>query len=262
MKPREERSPLKDKPLRLPGQALQGQRQALFESKIEPWLLGALFLCLLAALEWWRAWSGAPPTPWLYTAVAMGACGVAALRFLKLRPQLRALRLGMEGERAVGQFLERLREQGYQVFHDVQGDSFNVDHVLVGGAGVFTVETKTWTKPKMGDARIRYDGEVLSIHGREPERNVVAQARAQATWLSRLLKESTGRLVIARPVVLFPGWYVEAAAAAQRDTWVLEPKALPAFLDHEPQRLSPEDVKLLAYHLGRHIRADERERAT
>lgn len=38
----------------------------------------------------------------------------------------------MEGERAVGQFLEQLREQGFHVFHDVVGTGFNVDHVLVG----------------------------------------------------------------------------------------------------------------------------------
>jgi hypothetical protein len=56
---------------------------------------------------------------------------------------MRTLRQGIEGEKAVGQFLERLREQRYQVFHDLVGDGFNVDHVLIGPAGVFTIETKT-----------------------------------------------------------------------------------------------------------------------
>ena len=174
MKAPEERSPLKDKPLRLPGQALQEQREALIADKLEPWLLLALFMAVLAGWEWWRYWKLTPPTPWLFTAVAVAVALVAVWRFQQLRPRLRALRLGMEGERAVGQFLERLREQGYQVFHDLQGEGFNVDHVCIGPAGVFTIETKTWSKPRHGEARIRYDGEKLSLNGHEPERDVDA----------------------------------------------------------------------------------------
>jgi hypothetical protein len=40
----------------------------------------------------------------------------------------------------------------------------------------------------------------------------------------------------------------------------MEPKALPAFLSIEPIRLVAEDVKLVAYHLSRHVRSIERER--
>ncbi len=41
----------------------------------------------------------------------------------------------------------------------------------------------------------------------------------------------------------------------------MEPKGLPAFLKNEPSCLSAEAVKLAAYHLGRHVRSIERERA-
>ena len=173
---------------------------------------------------------------------------------------MRALRQGIEGERTVGQFLERLREQGYQVFHDLLGDGFNVDHVLVGPAGVFTVETKTWSKPARGDARIVYDGNALAVAARKPDRNPLVQARAQAHWVRSLLAESTGRRLEVQPVVVFPGWYVDAAPLAQRAVWVMEPKGLPAFLAKEPERLVAEDVKLVAYHLSRHLRSVERER--
>jgi hypothetical protein len=39
---------------------------------------------------------------------------------------------GREGEKAVGQYLERLRARGYQVLHDIPGENFNIDHVLIG----------------------------------------------------------------------------------------------------------------------------------
>jgi hypothetical protein len=54
-------------------------------------------------------------------------------------PHLRSLRLAAEDEKAVGQFLEGLRERGYRVFHDVVGDGFNVDHVRIGPARSFDV---------------------------------------------------------------------------------------------------------------------------
>jgi hypothetical protein len=46
-------------------------------------------------------------------------------------------------------------------------------------------------------------------------------------------------------------------AEAKRDIWVLEPKALPSFIEHEPRRLSDSDVTLAAFHLGRYVRTAE-----
>jgi len=174
-------------------------------------------------------------------------------------PKLKNLRQAMEGERVVGQFLERLRQDGFQVFHDVVGDGFNVDHVLIGPPGVFTVETKTWSKPASGNAQVVFDGETLKIGSFAPDRDPIVQARAQASWLKQLLLESTGRKFEARPVIVFPGWFV-ANSGGFRDLWVLEPKALLSFLQQEPTRLAPEDVKLASFHLSRLIRSTERAR--
>ena len=196
----------------------------------------------------------------LFTLCLLASIAFFAWRVWRVRPRARALRQGIEGERAVGQFLERLREKGYQVFHDLVTTDFNVDHIIIGPAGVFTVETKTWSKPMRGEARIHFDGEKLLFGGREPDRDPVIQARAQTGWLREMLKESTGRAFDVRPVVVFPGWYIEQAQNSRRDIWVLNPKALPAFLDNEPERLSMEDVKLASYHLARYIRAAEAQR--
>jgi hypothetical protein len=173
-------------------------------------------------------------------------------------PNVLALRLAAEGEKAVGQFLEGLREHGYRVFHDVVGDGFNVDHVLIGPAGIFTVETKTWSKPPRGEARIQFDGERILRGTLEPDRDPVIQARAQSGWLRDLLAESTGRRFDVRPVVVFPGWFIEQTSAKARGIWVLNPKALPHFLENEPRQLSDEEAKLASFHLSRFIRASEK----
>jgi hypothetical protein len=161
-----ERSPIKDKPLRMPGQSLEEERTALLENKFETWALMSAFLVAMALFEWFRYFRPLPPQPWLLSLCAVGMLAFATRRYLQIRPRMRQLRQGIEGEKAVGQFLERLRSAGYHVFHDVVGEGFNIDHVLVGPAGVFTIETKTWSKPMRGDARINYDGTALTVAGR------------------------------------------------------------------------------------------------
>jgi nuclease-like protein len=219
-----------------------------------------VFGVYLAATEWLRESGYLRPHPVVFTIAAVAIAGFAIWRMFRLRPVLRALRLGIDGEKVVGQFLERLREQGYQVFHDVVAPGFNVDHVLVGPGGVFTVETKTRSKPVRGEPRIRCDGESLTVAGHEPDRDPIRQARGQAAWLRKVLSESTGRDFPVAPVILFPGWFIENSPGSLRQIWVLEPKALPAFLQGEPQRLEHADASLASYHLSRYIRGIERER--
>ena len=63
--------------------------------------------------------------------------------YLKRR---RLMRLGYDGELAVGQELNQLMSDGYRVFHDFPADNFNIDHIVVGKKGVFAVETKARSK--------------------------------------------------------------------------------------------------------------------
>ncbi len=99
------------------------------------------------------------------------------------------------------------------------------------------------------------------MDGHEPDRDPVVQAKAQARWLREFLAESTGRKFTVRPVILFPGWWVEQSKGSKREVWVLEPKALPAFIAQEPETLPAEDVQLASYHLAQFIRSKEGERA-
>ena len=160
-----------------------------------------------------------------------------------------------DGEKAVGQFLECLRESGYRVFHDVVGGSFNVDHMLIGPAGIFTIETKTHSKPIRGKATVIFDGDKISVNGSAPDRDPVTQAKAQASWLRQLLIESTGRKFHVTAVISYPGWFVENKTSREAEVWVIEPKMLPGFLDHEPARLSTDNVNLASFHLSRFIRS-------
>ena len=251
------RSPLKAKSLRVPGQSVDEARLALVERMFELPAIASIVFLIVALLEWMDRFLNIPPKPEIWTVAALGSLGFTVWRFVRMRPLVKALRQAHEGERAVGQFLERLRERGYTVFHDLIGSGFNVDHVLIGPAGVFTIETKTWSKPVRGNPTITFDGQELRCGANTPDRDPVIQALAQSSWMRELLRESTGKTFHVWPVVLFPGWFIEDAGATSRRLWVLEPKALPGFLDREPHRASAEDVKLASFHLSRFIRSHE-----
>ena len=75
-----ERSPIKNKPLRMPGQSLEEERAALLENKFETWALMAAFLVAMAVFEWFRYFRPLPPQPWLLSMCAVGMLGFATRR--------------------------------------------------------------------------------------------------------------------------------------------------------------------------------------
>lgn len=255
-KNKQKKSPIKDNPLRYPGQSLDEEIQKKLENDALPYLLISVFSIVLAAMEWWRWYKEIPYTPVVYTVFAILIVLYSAFKLFKIIKSTRRLALGRDGEKAVGQYIDKLREKGYSVFHDIIGAGFNIDHVIISKYGVFALETKTYSKPVKGEANINYSGNKILINGYEPERDPIIQAKAISTEIREILKSSTGKDYSIRPVILFPGWYIEPKNAnSNKDVWVLNPKALPAFIENQPVKLSQEDVKLAEYHLSRHIRS-------
>jgi Nuclease-related domain len=248
------RSPIKSKPLRNPGQSLDEEiERTIHDDALEYLLIPGVFV-FLAAFEWYATAMSLPRQPVLYTIAALVLIAFGGYRVLLLRRRVRDLKLGRDGERVVGQFLEGLRVNGARVFHDIPGDEFNLDHVVICDRGVFVVETKTRMKAR-SMARVTQDGDSIRVDGYKPDRDPVVQIRAACAWLKRELEASTGKRIVIRGVIVFPGWFVETRRRPERnDFWVLEPKALPAYIENEPERLSPDDVALLAYHLSRYVR--------
>jgi hypothetical protein len=173
-----------------------------------------------------------------------------------MSPKIRALKLGREGEKVVGQSLEELRSGGAIVLHDIVAAGFNVDHVVISPKGLFVIETKTRSKPNGKDVKITFDGDKISIDGKVPTRDPIKQVLANTAWVREMLKERTGRSYPARPVVLFPGWFVESVGARSHErVWVLNPKGLTAFIDQEKPSLSLEDMKTATCHIAQHVRS-------
>jgi hypothetical protein len=249
------RSPLKSAPLRNPGQSLDEGIIRLLDDEVIPYLIVAMGFIGITLYEWFRWYTDSPPQPFLFTFVALIITPYLVWKLANTRKKLHALKLGRDGEKAVGQYLELLRESGYRVLNDIVSESFNVDHVLIGPAGVFTIETKTISKPAVGEAVIHYDCDVLKIGGYTPERNPIIQSKAQSSWVRGLIEEGTGRRYGVQPIVVYPGWFVKRSPEnAQCDVLVLNPKILPAFLGNAKDKLTSEDIRLIHFHLSRYVR--------
>lgn len=133
----------------------------------------------------------------------------------------RAWRKGAEGEEHVGSRLERLTEQGWHVLHSVpvgQRGS-DIDHVLIGPGGVFTINTKNhpgksiWVAPN----QIRVNGQTVPY---------LRNSRFEAGRAGDLLSARVGWPVIARAaLILLTGGIapqITIKSGGPADVWILD----------------------------------------
>ena len=103
--------------------------------------------------------------------------------------------IGARGEERVSGILQELPDK-YHVFNDFVAGGVHVDHVVVGPAGVFAVETKCWK-----DEVTVEDGYIL-VGGKLPSRPPLVQVLKEAN----LVKETLAKLGwkgVVTPVLAF-----------------------------------------------------------
>jgi hypothetical protein len=255
------KSPLKAKPLRYVGQSLDEEIDQLINEDAIPYLLVCFLLVYFAAYEWWRFYKNPEPSPILTTSIAILFIIYSFYKIKKILNRVKSLKLGRDGERAVGQYLEGLRENGHRVFHDLLGENFNIDHIVISQKGIFLIETKTYSKPIKGESKIFFDGKKLSIQNAGIHTKPITQVLAASKWLNKILLSTTGKNFPVKPVILFPGWFVTSSENGKKSgIWVLEPKALPKYIENQSVSLSQEDMMLASYHISRYIRTKEVKR--
>jgi hypothetical protein len=225
------RSPLRGKLHHVPGQQLLDRIASHDEEAsyaVMTMLLSGPMMFLAWALSRIRpenlTWEA---TDWIFVGFALLMFGFAFQKFTKHVTALHQSRDGLAAERMTAQQLNRLVASGCHVMHDVPGDGFNIDHVVVSPAGVYAVETKSFRKPKSSaddsHYKVGYDGQTLTF----PDWRTSApldQARRQARWLSHWLHESLGEEIPVIPAVALPGWYIEPSRETVRsDVKVFSP---------------------------------------
>jgi hypothetical protein len=251
---KDKKSPLKASPLRNPGQSLNEEINELWLDDAQTCILYIIAFLVIAIFDWAHWFDMGPKHPIYTTAMFLIVFAFCAYKLIKIRQKSERLKLARDGEKAVGQYLDDLREEGARILHDIKEDDFNIDHVIISENGIFVVDTKTYRKPAKGQAIVRLENGQVYVNNYPVERNPIVQGKALAKWVRDILKESTGKYYPVQPVVVFPGWYVEKMKKGE-EVWILNPKALPAFIQNNQVEISPEDVRLAFFHLSRYVRS-------
>jgi Nuclease-related domain len=129
---------------------------------------------------------------------------------------------GATGEEQVGGLLDQMSQRGWLVIHDATLGRGNVDHILIGPPGIFTIETKSHAGP------IR----VARLHG-----SMLSQAQAQRKTIERV----TG--VEVEPLIVFSRAWVDRPTARRKGVRVVPARMLLRYLSRQPARLSREEIE-------------------
>jgi hypothetical protein len=142
---------------------------------------------------------------------------------------------GAAGERKVGEILESLGPE-WHVIHGVWLGRGDIDHVLVGPPGTFTVETKAH-RGRISVTRIRD--------------RMLSQAYAESKALERV----SGLDV--KPLLVFSNaWLIGSMPAFRRGVTVLPARMLAGYLTRRRPHLSPDEATEIADRLRLALEVD------
>jgi hypothetical protein len=138
-------------------------------------------------------------------------------RVLKLRTEATPWEAGAKGERIVDKRLGKLRRDGWAVLSSiVKGTGADIDHLVIGPPGVFTVNTKNHA-----GAAIRVVGEQeVRVNG--TQHPYLRNSRHEAASAERVLTAAVGMQVSVTPVLAFVGaTSIEARGGGEGDVLVV-----------------------------------------
>jgi hypothetical protein len=110
----------------------RSRTRPVFAAVFGPFILAGLAVLIIEGHPW----------PWIAGAVTGAFSGAWLVMRDEPPAYIENWRAGAEGERKTAKALRPLQRSGLRVLHDVQARYGNYDHVAVGRAGVFLLETK------------------------------------------------------------------------------------------------------------------------
>lgn len=266
------KTPFTGKLLRPPGESLREELVRL-DDKITENLIAFLAMCAWLGVTTYNVQfhgrTGLIIGMGVLCLIGYGSCSYFAIRIFRLGRLRRDYNLGFLGERAVGEELNRMMAKGYEVYHDVQFEgrpgskNFNIDHVIVGPGGIFSIETKTRRKQvkKGSDSPrniVEFDGNRLTFPWGSDDFGI-KQARENAKHLASWLLQAVGGELDVVPVLALPGWSVDRKGRG--DVRVVSGReicsAFPAA--NSKAVLAPDQIKRIAFQLEQRCRNVEVE---
>lgn len=161
-------------------------------------------------------------------------------RGLDVKTDERSWRVGADGEETIGGRLEKLRGVGWHILHSVPvgNRGSDIDHVLVGPGGVYTLNTKTHP-----DGKIWVSKTTVMVNGHKQP--YLRNSRFEADRAAKLLSAAVGWRVEVTPALIFlTGTFIPQVTIKDKPEGVivLDRLDLPRYFRKRQPRLSPSEV--------------------
>ncbi len=151
---------------------------------------------------------------------------------------------GRKGESAIWFELKRLSDE-YSVFQDIHFNKqkFNVDFVVVGPTGIFTIEVKSHR-----NGEVNFNGQELTWNGVPfQEKDVLKQAKGEAFALSNYLKERASKGIFVQPVIVFASYVkIHFGKHSVQDVIVVGKEWLNQIITEGHQKLSSGEINKIS----------------
>jgi hypothetical protein len=180
----------------------------------------------------------------LFSLLLMLGVGLRRLHLIGARDRLRLVH---ESRMATRRVLDPLLKESHGVFHDVVGDQFSIDHLVIGPKGVFAIQThaEPVTSSKQG-----LNGRIVNYNGRElffpkgSDHGIVDRARLNAEKLSQWITGLTEERIAVRAIVSLPGWTVRRTSS--EGISIINPKQFASLFEYiQPWELPPSTIETI-----------------
>ena len=252
---------------RIQGESLQGYIRDL-EYKIYETFMFPLFFFVMALISWLLQ------TKWYHNNLIMPIelsvftilCFVwSFIKIRKIRKKLILCRKGLEGERLVGQMLEKLTNDTTYVFHDIPGSRFNVDHIIVSSRGIFAIETKHFDRQKSHE--FFFDGNMVYRQMKNGKLffclKFLPQMDGEAHYLQEEIEKRIDMKVPVIKVAILVGCFIrtpdDTGKCMKRyfnKYWILNESLFSSMFLEEKEIYDRSMVKLISSHINEWVKID------
>lgn len=104
---------------------------------------------------------------------------------------------GAGAELLVEHELDKLPAE-YKVINDFNTGHGNIDHIIIGPKGIFTIETKS------SKGAIQYSDRILTINGKTAPHDYIAQTIAEVNYLSQIIGHRFQKTIPITGILEFP----------------------------------------------------------
>ena len=174
---------------------------------------------------------------WLFGGLFVASLISVSVYWQKGMRRVESFFRGARGEERVATVLAGLPDT-YHVFNDFIAGGDHVDHVVVGPAGVFSVETKSW------QGKVEVVERHVLVNGRLPTRDPLSQAQKEADRVRAEMK-NMGFGVTVTPLLCFASDTFVQGVVSCGEIKVMNADAMDGWFASQPVAMPENDLNRL-----------------